>query len=230
MTLAKISLHCILRIQIWSQTYVNLKPEKSDVNIKRVWYFYQLFFNLKVKFRAVASKWCKSMQNQAERKKGRYETLKKVKQDIRDNIFNLQHHLCSYKMTRHKPPKVNLKNNSSVYICIYIIYIYIYIYIYIRVSIYTYLLFWSRTPNVYSEKPRKVNLGSFWKIQSLSTSDVSDLSFSRIYFSNNFTTDSQPKLQTGDLPRSLVKITIIVISLFKVDQLHKYSETKKIYI
>ena len=126
MTLAKISLHCILRIQIWSQTYVNLKPEKSDVNIKRVWYFYQLFFNLKVKFRAVASKWCKSMQNPAERKKGRYETLKKVKQDIRDNIFNLQHHLCSYKMTRHKPPKVNLKNNSSVYICIYI-YIYIYI-------------------------------------------------------------------------------------------------------
>ena len=64
----------------------------------------------------------KSMQNQAERKKRWYETLKKVKQDIRDNIFNLQHQLCSYKMTRHKPPKVTLKNNSRVYIdtCKYI--------------------------------------------------------------------------------------------------------------
>ena len=179
MTLAKISLHCILRIQIWSQTYVNLKPEKSDVNIKRVWYFYQLFFNLKVKFRAVASKWCKSMQNQAERKKGRYETLKKVKQDIRDNIFNLQHHLCSYKMTRHKPPKVNLKNNSSVYICIYIIYIYIYIYIYTCKYIYILVVLEQNSECVF-RKTTKSQFGKFLK----NTISINEWRFRPFLFKN----------------------------------------------
>ena len=155
------------------------------------------------------------MQNQAERKKRWYETLKKVKQDIRDNIFNLQHQLCSYKMTQHKPPKVTLKNNSRVYIdtCKYI---------YILVVL-------EQNSECVFGKTRKSQFGKFLKntIIEMLTSNVSDLSFSRIYFSNNFTTDSLLNLQTNDLPRSLIKITVIVISLFKVDQLHKYSETKK---